>query len=275
MSRRPGARPALKRTLPTATSRTRARERLSMARQQFTRARVPERGQVSLARQVRSLIASKKKDAADVDRSQTITNTTVSCLTSSTNFAVAATGSGLLDCDADSVLINNVRIKGLLSNPATLDLDPLSNLDVCVRKLVVWYYKPLAVASAAGTLPAITECLSLDTIGSLYTPANQNAGRFVILSDRKWNLGSNTHQAVTAVGHARVSGRNMQYYDYLVPVNKVTKFSTPSVSGTAGGHYDSDSNVGRVTQGLLVLYTQTSITGLAADAGGTRLNYTG
>lgn len=230
----------------------------------------------AFARQLKALVASKKKDAADVTRTTSgATVTTLSVLTSSTAFATAASGTGLLDCDADEVLINNVRIKGVFSQPALLDVDPASITDSCVRKLLVWFNKPLLVASAAGTIPPITEVLVADTIESLPVTDAANGGRFKVLSDKKWWLGSNTYQAATAAGHARVSGKSAIYFDYKVKVNKMTRFAAPSVSGTPGGHYDSDVIPGRVDKGLLVLYTQYLIGGTVNDVAYTRLNYTG
>lgn len=235
--------------------------------------------QKTLDAQVKALIAAKKRDAADVTRSSGGTGTTlISCLTSTTDFAVAPSGTGLIDMDGDECRINSVRMKGELSIPAALDLDPVGNKAVWVRKLVVWFYKPLLIASAAGTLPPITEVLISDAISSLPVTAAANGGRFVILSDKKWCLGDNTFQAATALGHSRVSGRSSQFYDYFVKVGKMCKFAAPSASGaSAGGHYDSDANPGRVDRGLLVCYTQVSVTGgqNVAITGFTRLNYTG
>lgn len=231
----------------------------------------------SFVRQLRALVASKKKDAADVTRDTASQTTTICCLTSSTASATAASGTGLLDLDGDECLINSVRFKGEYQNTATLDLDPAGDTDVIVRKLVVWFNKPLLVASAAGTLPPITEVLITDEINSLPVTAAANGGRFTILSDKRWNLGTNTYQAVTAVGHARVSGRSFQHFDYTVKVNKMCKFAASSVSGTPAGHYDSDVIPGRIDKGLLVVYNMVIGGGVftVADNTVTRLNYTG
>jgi len=262
--------------LPT---RVRARARMAVARS-VPMYRSPAR-QLSINKQVRALIAAKKREAADVARGFTsTTGSTLSCLTSSTGFSTAASGTGLLDMDGDSCLINSVRLKGFIENPAVLDLDPVGNEDLYCRKLVVWFNKPLLVASAAGTLPPITEVLEFDTIHSQFVTAAANGGRFVVLSDKKWNLGTNTFQAATAVGHARVNGANRKYYDYIVSVGKQVKFKAPAQSGsTAGGHYDSDVAGGQIDRGLLVLYTQFASSGgnpaTGTDTCSTRLNYTG
>lgn len=232
----------------------------------------------SFVKQMKALIASKKKEAADVTRDTAgLAATTIACLSSTTNFATAASGTGLFDMDGDEVLVNHVRIKGVFQNTATLDLDPVGQFDPVVRKLVVWFNKPLLVASAAGTLPPITEVLISDNISSLPVTDAANGGRFVILSDKKWNLGTNTYQAVTAVGHARNSGKTQQFYDYKVKVGKMAKFKSPSVSGTPAGHYDSDVSPGQIDKGLLVEYTQVSsvATQTINNYETTRLNYTG
>lgn len=255
----------------------RYRARVAAFRQGARGNMVPRRS-VALDRQIKALIAAKKRDGSDITRdTASQTTTTISCLTSSTNFATAATGTGLIDADADEALINSVRMSGRFTNGAVLDADPSTNVDTCVRKIVVWFNKPLLVASAAGTLPPITEVLVSDEIDSLPISAAQNGGRFVILSDKKWNLGSNTYQSATAAGHARCSGRNHQYYDYFVKVNKKCKFVYSSQSGSAsGGHYDSDSGVGQVSTGLLICYTVVQLISPATVGATsvTRLNYT-
>lgn len=232
----------------------------------------------SLVRQVKALIASKKKEAADVDRdTASLTATTASCLTSSTGFTTAASGTGLLDMDGDECLVNHVRIKGFIANTATLDLDPVGNTDAQVRNLVVYFNKPLLVASAAGTLPPITEVLVTDELNSMFVTPAANGGRFTVLSDKTWNFGSNTFQAATAVGHARVNGTLSRIINYKVKVNKMVKYAAPGVSGAPSGHYDSDVAAGRVDKGLIVFYQMVfGNTGQTINSNlVTRLNYTG
>lgn len=268
----------------SAKTGTRGRTSAQQARVAGARARFMKQGRAaiqgrSLETQVRALIASKKRDAADVDRTVADNATTyASCLTSSTNLTTAASGTGLLDMAGDECLINNVRIKGSLENQAFLDVDPTDQVDQIVRMMVVWFKKPLLVASAAGTLPPITEVLVTDTMDSLPVTDAANGGRFQVLSDRKWNLGTNTFAAVTAVGSARCTGKSRQPVDYTVKVNKMVKFAAPAQPGTAaGGHYDSDVAAGRVDAGLLVMYVQTNTAGPSVSTKNifTRLNYTG
>ena len=237
----------------------------------------PTAGSISLQRQVRALVASKRRDAADVDRSTTITLTNLSCLTSSTNYSTAASSTGLLDMDGDECLINSVRLKGGFTIVAALLENQISVSDCMVRIIVVWYNKPLLIASAAGTIPPITEVLVADNMVSLPVTAAANGGRFVILSDRTWNMGMNLHQSATAGGYVRDSGRHRQVFDYTVKVDKRIKFVAPSASGasTSGGHYDSDVPAGRVDRGLLCMYVMHAGSQGPAMTLTTRLNYTG
>jgi len=236
----------------------------------------------SLQRQVQALIQGKKRDAADVTRATANQNaTTIANLTSSTDFATSQSGTGLIDADCDEALINSVHIKGLLDNKGALDLDRSDATELMVRQLVVWFYKPSLPADASGTVPPITEVLVTDTIESLPVTAAANSGRFVILSDKLFNLGTNTFQATTAVGSSATVGRNRQIVDYVVKVDKRMHFKLPSQSGAAGsgGHYDSDNGgQGQVDRGLLVLYTQVNPTLSAAwnslNTMYTRVNYT-
>lgn len=256
----------------------RSGKKVMIGRPKLVSARAARKGK-SLVRQVKALIASKKKDAADVTRATADASaTTVACLTSTTNFATAASGTGLLDLDGDECLINSVHIKGYLNNSATLVLDPSAYNNPRVRKILVWFNKPLLVASAAGTLPPITEVLISDSVDSLKVTPAANGGRFQILSDKTFDVGSNTYQAATALGHARCNGKTMHTLDYRVKINKMCKFAANSVSGTPAGHYDSDVGPGRIDKGLLCLYTLYSLFGAAStvdDSVVTRLNYTG
>lgn len=232
----------------------------------------------NFVKQIKALVASKTRDAANVLRATAaLTVTTSSCLTSSTDFLTAASGTGLLEVDGDEALINSVRMAGVWKNNAELLVDPDNNSDIVVRKLVVWFNKPLLVASAAGTLPPITEVLMADSIDAMEVTSAANGGRFVLLSDERWNLGTNTFQAATALGHARVQGQSTQYYDYIVPVDMKCKFAANGVSAAPSGHYDSDVSAGRIDKGLLICYTQiradTNFTVL--DTMTSRLNYTG
>jgi len=237
--------------------------------------------QPSINKQIKALIAAKKKDAADVSLDNSaITATESACLTSFQGFTSTAY-EGLLAADADEVLINSVRLKGYHAIPSVVDTNQLNNLPTFVRYLLVWFYKPLLVASAAGTLPPITEVLVTDEIHSLPVSAASNAGRFVVLSDRMWNLGRNEMTVATTTGVPNWSPTNQTYFDYTVKVDKTVKFKSPALAGTyatQGGHYDSDSPQGQVDRGLLVLYQQVLLGNtltVVNTVGDFRLNYTG
>lgn len=236
----------------------------------------------SLVRQVKALINSKKRDAADVSRALNATAaqaTTSYCLTTTglpLSPGVAASGTGLLDMDGDECLINSIHFRSQFSQPVAVDATQTGNVDSLVRKLLVWYNKPLLVASAAGTLPPVTEVLISDALASLKVTSNANGGRFQVLSDKLFRFGQNTIVAdgATAAPHL-IGPSSNQIHDYTVKVNKNVKFAVSSVSGTPAGHYDSDVGPGRIDKGLLVMYTLYSNTQAINETCATRLNYTG
>lgn len=233
---------------------------------------------LSLSRQVRALVASKRRDSVMVDRNVNHVATTARCLTSTTVSGTAALGTGIIMADADEVLINSIHMRGLLEIAAVLDLDVSNATNSYVRKIVVWFDKPNLLPSAAGTLPPITEVLVSDSLRSMYIVKEEQSAKFTILSDRTWNLGCNTFQAVTAVGHARgASKENSVMYDYKIKVGKMQKYAKPAgLDGNfAGGHYDSDEQKGQVVRGLIVEYCLAMGTQYSADFCHTRVNYTG
>lgn len=233
-------------------------------------------------KQLRGLLAAKTRDNDTNRNVSAIASGAVYsyCVTSSGPLGFAPSGTGLLDVDADEVLINSLRFRGVITHPAVVVVDRTAAVDSMVRRLVVWYNKPLLVADSSGTLPPITEVLNAAGISALPVQNASNGGRFTILSDRTWNLGTNLLSANTAAGTHSVDGHNSKMYDYTVKVGRKVKFVTASSSGatTAGGHYDSDVTGGRVATGLLVVYTipYSSPTGvLMYDQCTCRLNYTG
>lgn len=249
----------------------------TVAKKEFVKMKAV-RSLAPIARQVKALVAGHKKDAQpDIDRDWTTGATAVSCLTSSTAFTTAATATGVLECDTDSVLINHVRIKGQIRNFAEANAGPTNTTDRVVRAIVVWFYKPLVAAAAGGALPAITTVLVSDAVDSMPICATENAGRFTILSDRRWNLGTNVLANGAAVGSI-YKGNTNQQIDYTVKVNKRCHFKKSTDDGTNGGFYDSASTPGQVDKGLLCMYwliTQdASPSGNVQGAIATRLNYT-
>lgn len=230
-----------------------------------------------LNRQLKALISAKKRDSALVATSGQATTTTIDCATSTTWKATAASGTGLLDVDADEVMINSLHIRNVLSNPATLDVDITLNQDALVRKIVVWFYKPLLVASAAGTLPPVTEVLESDNVNSMVVTAASNGGRFKILWDKTFNLGTNTYGDAASTLGTHHSGVTTRVIDKWIKVNKMCKFKASGSSGTGSGHYDSDVSAGQVDRGLLIIYTLTTLggAGYISESGTRRINYTG
>lgn len=257
---------------------------LPRARTYRTMRRVTSRRTPSMPmyKRVKGLLDAKTRDATDISYANAALTlgTLVQCLTSSSNSTMAY-GTGLLQTDADEVLINSVRIRGVLYNPARVVADPTGNVSSQVRRIVVWFNKPLNNANNGGTnFPGLLEVLAVSSIEAMPVQRNNNAGRFTILSDRIWDLGVNTFQSTAAAGHARVTGKTVQFYDYTVKVGRKCSFKTPSSPGAAaGGHYDLSQSAGQITTGLLIMYTL-----YAPGSGGVttihdifsrRLNFTG
>lgn len=100
------------------------------------RGKTGSRAPGAFVRQLRALVAGKQKDAADVSRITVAqAATTISCLTSSTDFATAASGTGLLDMDGDSALINSVTLHQHFDNACLEDVTPVGLSDVEVRTI--------------------------------------------------------------------------------------------------------------------------------------------
>jgi len=256
-----------------------ARREAALAKQ---RAKASAAKANSLERQVKALIAGKKRDAADVTRvfSQSGVNTSKStCLTSTTDFGApgtAASGTGILDFDGDSALINHIDIRGTVENTSQLLAAAAGSVPSRVRALLVWFYKPLQIPTAAGTLPPMTEVLVTDHIDSMQVTDAKNAGRFTVLFDRTYNLGVNTLGTAAASLDPRVNGTNIYTLDERIKIDKKISFKGNCASGTPAGHYDDDVSPGQIDRGLCVLYCLSD-----ADSGVvqsmnlfTRLNYT-
>lgn len=240
---------------------------------------VPKPKPNAFVRQLRALVAGKKKDAADVTRTTAAqTSTTISCLTSATDFATAASGTGLLDMDGDEALLNSVRIRQFIELECVEDVTPVGISDAMYRTIIVYFMKPLLVASAAGTLPPITEILVSDAVSSLYVPDTQNAGRFVVLYDNTKVMGTNTVAVAATGAYPRVNGRTTSIEEFVVKIDKKAHFKANAVSGAPAGHYDSDVSPGQIDRGLLIMYTIVNTGGGAGTINmnaNTRLNYTG
>jgi len=261
---------------PVARKRARTELQMRAASQQAA-----WQQKASLATQVRRLIQGKKKDAADVDRVQTsVIANRIHCLSSSTSNATAADTTGLVVTDADRAHINSVTIRG------TLNCFPL----VCTsaqaatakgaprfRMITVWFYKPKLDASAAGTLPPLTEVLedAVPTIDSMYKQDAKNANSFVVLSDRLLVAPRMLQLSDASLGMDRDGQVGSAVpFNYTVKVNKEQFYAAPCNSTNKGGHFDSDTLPGQVTKGLLVLYTIADGEGSTAGTSCGRFNYT-
>lgn len=236
-----------------------------------------------IVKKLKALVKGKTKDSPDVDRTVGYAGSGTStkhCLTSSTAADTAAGNTGLLTTDSDQVRINYIHFKGVISNTCTVDTDVTGSSDVLYRKMLVWFMKPKLDASAAGTLPPITEVLTADNIAALPVSATNNSGRFKVLMDKTYTLGLNqARAAVTTSAYPSHGGApTMIPYDFKIKIGKDMKLTDHMtlLGGSGVGHFDSDINAGQVSGGLLVLYTQAYYGGTASlqDIQYTRVNYT-
>lgn len=228
-------------------------------------------------KRVRDLVRSHTKDTVNVARNQDLVSlgTYSSCLTSGQSFDSAPELSGLLSLSSDVCLVNRIQFRGRLLLHSDLMTSSADRFSTQVRKLLVWFHKPLMVASDSGTLPPITEVLVSDTIQSQFFTEAANAGRYEVLYDRVFDLGENSYDAA---GNVRLVGQNVQYYDVDVPVGLPINFVLPPTIDNLGGHYGALSAAGRVSSGLCVLYTQVLTCDPSVeiyDYCTTRINYTG
>lgn len=260
-----------KKYLPAALAKLRAEGRVHPSITALTKPK---------ARQLNSLLAGHTKDTTLILHGYNLSLSAVSswCNTSST--AVGGTAdqaTGLLFGDSDNVLINNIHFKG------TLYIKQVSGSFVAssrVRMITVWFNKPLLDASAAGTLPPITEVLA--GVGSVifdapYVTSTSNAGRFTVLSDRSFDLGRRARQ---------INGSGVEYafdnhgvqeisFDFKIPVKKSVQYKVASTSAVGGGHYDSDLGAGQIRTGLCVTYMIPDLLGSEVTLSMyRRLNYT-
>jgi len=213
------------------------------------------------AKAVRGLIQGDTKYGPVFDVGPVTLGTTRSyCVTGGGAPGTAARYSGEVSTSNDSAFIKSIEIDGYmeiapLAKAAGSSLE--SSVPVTVRELLVWFYKPSLPASAAGTLPPVTEVLLADTVASMYVDDNANAGRFKVLSDKRYKLGSNVYVTNLSLKETTIS---RIYCPHKIMIGKTQHYAAPAVPGAAGvsldkgGHYDSDVDEGQVTRGLCVLY---------------------
>jgi len=253
------------------------------------RIKMQSQAQGSLATQVRRLMAGKKKDGADVNRwngyaSASNSATSNMCLSSSTDKSTAVDTTGLITTDSDCATINHVDLQGYFSlSPIACNVaQSISAFGQAEARLIVaWLYKPAIALVAAGTVPAVTEVLVTDSIDAMQLQDTANAGRFTVLSDRRFNLGRALQLSDSSLGTSG-NGGTLVPFKYRVKVGKKMEFKAPANDTNKGGHLDSDTSAGQVTKGILcawILWKKGA--GVAGtDCGSnsafltTRLNYT-
>jgi len=234
----------------------------------------------TLESKVRALVKGKTKDTVSVARSATLTTTTVSCLTSGTDFAVATNGTGLFSVNADEVMMNSLDLNEVIELQGLEDVTPVGLTAAVVRTIIVYFYAAYLPASAAGTLPPITEVLETDAVASLVVPDTQKKGRFKILYDKTTTLGSNTVAVAATGAYPRIAGNNIHTLNTTLKLGLPCKFKAEANSDGSieGGHYDSDEPGGQVSTGLLCMYRvgkNHSTAGTTVVTCNTRINYTG
>lgn len=220
----------------------------------------------SLQRQVKSLLEGKRRDSPSVSYNLVMTSPTTATaaviasgcptstygMTATTGFAPE--GTGLIPCNADTALINSIRLKGsahyLVNGLVAAQIDGIE--PVRLRALLVWFNKPALQPDNAGTLPPLSEVLESNQVDGLEHVSSANSGRFTILSDRVFNIGKVANSAAGLVIDATLP--LMHSFDYTIKVNKKQHYVSTAISGAAGGTYDIDVDEGLVDKGLPVLY---------------------
>jgi len=207
------------------------------------------------AKAVRGLIEGETKQVASAAFEDALITYPVECLTCAGG-GLASEANGIIDSGQDSVHIKFVELKGYynLAPLAVTAAGLPATIPVTIRRLVVWFYKPVAEPDAAGTLPPITEVLVTNDVKSMVVDDSANAGRFKVLSDKTIVLGSNVYVAATSTMKETKVGR--LYFEEKIIVGKTQKYVSEAAvaSNNRSGHYDSDVDAGRVSRGLLCMY---------------------
>lgn len=230
---------------------------------------------------IEELVLGRARDTPTVGREidfMTMGNNVRQCLSSTVENTIAPLGSGLYKTIGNQVLINHVDISGAVVQTAVTQPGSLEGWYApTVRKLLVWYDAPGSTPDEFGTLPPITEVMEDITIASL--PKADLSGRWTILWEKTFHLGwAVQREGGTAEQDFGVyTSTGKQYYKARVKVDKMTTYADRSTRGSPGGHWSSDSDLGRVNTGLLIMYTQYEAPVLMPiiDTCNTRVNYTG
>lgn len=208
------------------------------------------------AKAVRGLLQGQYKCGPAVATGPVTLGTTRSyCVTIDGVAGQAAYNQSIVASSADCANIKSIEVDGYM------DIAPLakvagSSLEACVpvtvRELLVWYYKPIQQPVNNGvTLPPVTEVLLTDTVGSMYVDPAANAGRFKVLSDKRFKLGSNVYVANLSLKETSIA---RVYVPHKIMIDKVQHYKAPPTDTEKGGHYSSNFDEGLVSRGLCVLY---------------------
>jgi hypothetical protein len=257
----------------TPAQRVRAAASLSAAK---LRLAATNQRQQPKAKKLNALLKGHTKDANDIARQQTMSTGGApyrACLTSSTDWANAATGTGLIHSNSDTVFINSVRIKGFCET-----VQAAANSPDCqrLRQLVVWFTKPQTGPVSGGSLPNLYDVLVTNDIDAMPQTATQNAGSFTILSDRMIYLGRQHKIVTSSVNEHDNTGPQLVTIDQTVQVKRNLQYRVAATSAINGGHYDNvpGAEPGRVEKGLLMLFIVNGRGQQCEYDVTTRLNYT-
>lgn len=204
------------------------------------------------AKAVRGLIKGETKQTAIMPVENGDTRS--SCMAVRTDGNTSGAGLLVTDNDSARILHTELNFEYMLK---PLGVTTGANLEaqqpVRIRRRVVWWYK---YSMSGSDLPAIEDQdtgLTDDEMINLPLDDSANAGKFVVLSDRVFNLGVNQYSTGTGANTSYQSGPNYIHSQEKVIVNKTTHFLGIPTSTDPGGESGVVGS-GTVTRGLLVCY---------------------
>lgn len=178
----------------------------------------------SLASQVKRLLAGQKKTIAA--NSAAVMNTAFANVFPATpvihNLVQNFTGpASVIVSDLDKVQLNEVSFNAHMSS---YDGAIATNAPLVVRLACVYDAKPNGTLAGGGTIAAVSDFLTLSTsILSPWKTPHENAGRFSVLWDQTYQLGSNT--ATQTFGHGG---------DFII--KKTVKINKPLETAVVGSY---------------------------------------
>jgi len=225
-------------------------------------------------KQLNSLLKSNTNDTGTNARftGTGLTTTAIVANLTADQATVTSNGPGSLKGSGDCALINYVDYRGFIQIPSSVS-SIAGGAGSLVRFLTVRFNKPLQDNDVVGTLPPVTEVLQTDAFSSMPIPADVQAGRFSIISDRVFHAKASNAVLWNGAAPLNYVSSTMLPINYRVKVNKYMNFlDTQTTAGTT-----DSGEAGAVQQGLLVLYVLAQYTDAAMQPDltlNTRVNYT-